>query len=471
MVTLRKTCWRDAFGADEVVQRVRPHEHFNYLANPHRGTATFQRFNGDPVTPDWTWDDRKGPFSFTAFTGDPKGLVNDRYPHTTLAYCRWGWADLEPQKGKIRWEVFDGTLAAARARGQTVQLRLQPVLGAAGVPAWYWATGAAVDPVNGGVDRDLPDHNDPRYLEHWGDVIRALGARYDGHPDVESFDVAYGGPCGETGGNCTPETTRALVDLYCESFPRTPLISMIATEGCRYAATRHDRVLGWRADCYGDIHEEGHGQVPDRLCWNHMYDCYPMEVARCGVGETWRKAPVTLETCWSVPYWYERNWDIDFIIEQGLKYHPSVFMPKSCYYPDAWREKLDAFDRKLGYRFVLRQMNLPLDVLPGRPFEVKGLVDNVGVAPLYRPYRLAYRFVQGPTVVIVESAQDIRTWMPGLNWFSESLVVPEGLVQGEAQLSVGVIDPVTRRVVVRFAIEETEADGWHPLTWVDVSAR
>jgi hypothetical protein len=52
-MTLRKNCrWRDQFGPAETVQRVRPKESQAYLANPHRGTTTFQRFNGDPVTQD-----------------------------------------------------------------------------------------------------------------------------------------------------------------------------------------------------------------------------------------------------------------------------------------------------------------------------------------------------------------------------------------------------------------------------------
>lgn len=63
-MTLRKTCWRNRFGPHEVVQRVRPVESRGYIANPHRGTTTFQRFDGDPVTTDDTWDDRHGPTVF-----------------------------------------------------------------------------------------------------------------------------------------------------------------------------------------------------------------------------------------------------------------------------------------------------------------------------------------------------------------------------------------------------------------------
>jgi len=464
---IRKNCWRDRFGPAETIQRVRPQETRAYIANPHRGTTTFQRFNGDPVTPDWTWDDRKGPFAFQPFGGDPAALVNTRYPHTTLSYCRWIWADIEPQKGEIRWDVLDGALAAAHCRGQTLQMRVQPFIGN-DTPEWYWALGGAADPEQLARNQKHPDHNDPRYLEQWGDFIRQLGARYDGHPDLESFDIAYGGPCGECGGNCTPETARKLVDVYLDAFRKTTLLSMLGTEGCAYGATRAGRFLGWRADCFGDLRTEGKGVVPDGLCWNHTFDAYPMETAQNGVTEVWRRAPVTFETCWTVPWWHERHWDLDFILEQGLKYHPTVFMPKSSFFPDEWRDKLDAFDRRLGYRFVLRQMTLPLETCVGLPFEVRMLVDNVGVAPIYRPYRLAYRLTQNGVERIVESAQDIRTWLPDLNGFSESIALPAGFQPGDVEVSVGIVDPVTRRPAVRFAIVETAPNGWHPLTNLEV---
>ena len=460
----RKSCWRDQFAASEVIQRVRPRESFEYLHNPHRGTATFQRFNGDPVSMDWKWNDREGPFTFKPFRGDPESLVNQKYPRTSLSYCRWIWADIEPRKGHFRWDVIDGALAAARAHGQTLQLRLQPFIGD-DMPAWYWAAGGTADPAE--ATRRAPDHNAPAYLEHWGDTIRAFGARYDGHPDLESFDVAYGGPCGEMGGNATPETAKQLVDVYLDSFRKTQLLSMLGTHGCKYGAALKERRLGWRGDCYGDMRADGKGHVPDHLCWNHMYDEYPQKTAEDGVTDVWRTAPVTFESCWSVPFWHEKKWDIDWILEHGLKYHVSVFMPKSCFYPDEWREKLDAFDRRLGYRFVLRQMMLPIEAKPGEPIQVNVWIDNVGVAPIYRPYRLALRFRQRNAEEIVELQTDVRTWMPEYTWFSEKIVFPPMFKPGEVKVDAGIIDWVTRRPRVRLAIDGPTDDGWHLLTSMD----
>jgi len=463
-VTRNRDCdWRKRFAPGEVIQRVRPKESFAYLGNPHKGTTTFQRLNGDPLYDGTTWDDRGAPVEFPPFDGN---LKNDRYPDTTLAYCRWLWSVIEPEKGKYRWDIIESAMEAARVRGQTVQVRVQPYVGD-DMPEWYWQMGGVRQrkPDKRGVYE--PDHNRAAYATHWGDFIRAFARRFDGHPSLESFDIAYGGPFGEMGGNATKATAAKLVDIYLRSFRKTHILSMLGTHGCAYAATKNRRT-GWLADCFGDVRTEGHGSVPDGLCWNHMHDEYPRKVFEDGVQDAWKTAPVTLETCWTVGHWYEQGWDIDWILEQGLKYHLSVFMPKSSYIPDEWMDKIEWFNRRMGYRFVLRQMILPLEAKPGRGIRVHVWIDNVGVAPIYRRYRFAYRFRQGDRAAVVHSKQDIRKWMPEHTWFSERVAVPAWLKPGAAKVDVGVIDPETNEPRVKLAVEEIREDGWHPMALMDV---
>ena len=460
----RTTGWRSVFGPDEVIQRVRPRETSARLLNPHKGTTTFQRFNGDRLYPGNKWSDRVGPTRFKPFGGNRK---NERYPDTTIAYCRWIWAEIEPEKGKYRWDIIDGALEAARVRGQTLQVRIQPYI-REDVPAWYYDMGGIVGRTPGKSGRPEPDLNHPAYLKHWGGFIRAFGKRYDGHPDLESFDIAYGGPCGETGGNATRTTAAKLADAYLASFRKTQLVSMLGTHGCTHAAAQPGRHTGWRADCFGDVREEGRGVVPDRLCWNHMYDHYPKAIAECGVEDAWKTAPVTLETCWTVGHWHQQGWDIDWILAQGYQYHLSVFMPKSCYIPEEWAEKIEEFSKRMGYRFVLRHMVLPLEAKPGERVAIQGWVDNVGVAPIYRPYRFSLRFRQGRRASIVHLKSDPRSWLPGHTWFSERIRFPSDLRPGEVKVEAGLVGPLTKEARVRFAIEEVLEDGWHPLTSMDV---
>ena len=467
--TVLNTRWRAAFAPCEVIQRVRPRETKDWLPNPHRGTTTFQRFNGDPLFPGLTWSDKDGPLVFPPFEGN---LANPQYPHTTLSYCRWVWRVLEPQKGQYRWEVIERALEAARVRGQTLQVRLQPYAGGSGSPDWFWELGGGPDRALANFDPNAdrkrwePDFNHSSYIKHWGEFIAAFGKRFDGHPSLESFDVAYAGSCGECGGNANATTARKLVDIYRRSLTRTQLISMHGTHGCRYASRYPE--MGWRHDCYGDMSSDGHGVVPEGLSWNSMYEDIPHGIENCNLYDTWKTAPVIFETCWTVGYWANKGWDIDYILEQGLKWHASVFMPKSSFIPDTWRDKIDAFDRKLGYRYTIRQVTLPLEAKPGDRIAYWIWLENVGVAPIYRDYTLAFRFRQGKTSVIVPVKSDLRKFLPGDLMITDKLTFPKSLKRGVVAIDFAIVDPKTHEPKVLFAVEPRLADRWHPLTHMDV---
>lgn len=455
--------WRWAFGPNEVIQRVRPDHTDDYLNNPHKGTATFQRFNGDPLYPDTRWNDSEGPTTFSKSA--KRDLSNDHYPPTRVSYCRWLWSVLEPEPGKIRWDILEGALANAARRSQTLQIRSQPFIGN-DTPMWYWDTGAKWDrKVFKGRGIKVPDHNDPLYLKYWGRHIQTIGERLDGHPALESVDVAYGGACGECGGNTNRSNAQSLVNVYLWAFRKTQLLSMLGTAGCRYASTIK-RDLGWRADCFGDMRTDGQGVVPEGLCWNHMDEAYPREVEENGVKDAWRSAPVVLESCWTVPHWQQQGWDLDHILAQGCKYHLSVFMPKSVYIPEEWNDRIMEFNKRIGYRFHLQQMILPLEAKPGERIEVQTTIDNRGIAPIYRPYRFALKFSQDRSHHVVRLREDIRQWMPEFTFFREKLNFP-ALKRGVVRISCAIVDE-SNLPVVKLAIKELSREGWHPLTWMDV---
>ena len=108
-----------------------------------------------------------------------------------------------------------------------------------------------------------------------------------------------------------------------------------------------DRPIGYRFDCYGDMRSGPPDGNPE-LRWNEMMDAYPRQLEQAHAWDQWKRAPVTLETCGTVASWFRGKYDIDWIIEQGYKYHPTFFMNKSGQIPDAWWDKIIAFNRRLG---------------------------------------------------------------------------------------------------------------------------
>jgi hypothetical protein len=449
------------FDPHEVVQFIRPPHEDGYVNNPHKGTTTFQRLAGEDLYPDLKWDDSKAPMSFEKLTGNLKEIKN--YPPSRIAYIRWVWKDLEPEKGKIRFDVVENALAAAAQRGQTLQLRFQPFSGA-DTPDWYWKTGARVDEkVKQWRGYNTPDHNDARYLKHWSEFIKAMGKRFDGHANLETVDLAYGGDWGEMGGNATYETARKLVDAYYEAFPTTTLILMAGSPGAEYASEQTDRVVGWRADCFGDLSKAGwRKRDTTENNWNHMFVAYPTLFELDGLKEKWKTAPVILETCGSVASWYNDGYDIDKILETALRFHASVFMPKSVKIPDEWMQKIIDFNKKLGYNFYIHNMVVPRSASAGKELRIRTTIDNEGVAPIYKKYIFAIKLTQGSHEYIYHSDQDIRKWMPFYTNFSDVIIVPADFKKGVASISCAIVD-ANNKPVVRFAIKDIDKDEWHPL--------
>ncbi len=408
--------------------------------------------------------------TMSCFDGDVPG-----YPQSTIAYFRWYWDAIEPQQGAYRWDIIDDTIAQAKARGQRVALGIMPVNGRSGVPQWYRDLGARGTEFTSeeGPPNWMPDHNDPRYVEHMGRLVRAFGARYDGNPDIDHVDMRSVGHWGEWHFffaakhpefvDATPEVRRALVDMYLESFTRTPLVMLIGpVEELRYAVSKG---TGWRADCLGDMKPK----------WNHMRDRYQQNLDEAGATEVWKHAPVAFESCWVMQHWADEGWDVEFIFNEALRWHCSVFNNKSSPVPPRWWGATEAFLKRMGYRLVLRSITHPAAVAAGGVLPVESEWDNVGVAPPYRRYVLAWQFTPrgrraGRTPAEGASPDvDVTAWLPGKHQMSQQLRVPGSLAPGWYQLSLALLDPFTGEPAVRLATQGRDAQGWYNLTEVEVT--
>src|ERR1700744_3113150 len=76
---------------------VRPKVIHDVLVNPGMGITTFQRFNGDAINPGVKWSE-EGPTSRL-----PAATEKPDFPGAWIAYFRWFWSQIEPERGKYRW--------------------------------------------------------------------------------------------------------------------------------------------------------------------------------------------------------------------------------------------------------------------------------------------------------------------------------------------------------------------------------
>ncbi len=434
---------------------VRPKEIDDVLINPGIGFMTFQRFNGDALNEGLKWTEGF-PIAYQEFKGS---LENKNHPMTSIAYFRIYWKFVEPEPGKYNWQMLDTALKTARSRKQALMLRIAPygTTKDNDVPDWY-RTMMGDESSKKMIAKWRTDPEDSRYAKHFGAMIRAVGARYDGNPDLESVDLAIVGAWGEGAGSVdlSEPTREALVDAYLDAFKKTPLVMLLTdakTNG--YGISKGD--VGWRIDCLGDM---GGFNNPN---WSHMQDYYPQGIINFGMEDAWKKAPVSLEVCWVMQHWLNKGWDVDYIIDQSLKWHISSFNSKSSAVPDAWKPNVDRWLKKMGYRFALRKFTYPATVQPQGKLVFTTWWENKGVAPCYKEFPLAVRLKNAQRTEVFRTGADIRKWLPGDNLYDSAVFVPSGMPQGEYDIGVAIIDPQSAQPAVKLAIAGVGADGWYDL--------
>lgn len=449
---------------------IKPVESSELLANPGIGWETF----GYPAKADRNL---------------PPGIPS------TICYVRWGWAVLEPEPGKINSRLLDSTLKDARASGQQLALRVKchnPRKDAPDHPAWLKKVGGRellVDYGDGPAEIRIPDFDDPAVLDRHLDFIKRLGAAYDGHPDIARVEVGSVGWWGEwhlsrcraasmPGG----ETRRKVIDAYRAAFTKTPLMMPNpANDSIAYAVSHG---AGWRADSLGDL-----GSFSPT--WNHMRDAYPAAIRRNDLQDAWKTAPVSFEPPRNVSEFKEKGWPVRSIFNYALALHGSSFNGKSAPLPDdaTFRAELERFLRRLGYRIVLREFTHPARAGAGLPLDVSMTWQNVGSAPCYRPYRVAYRLSgsDGSERVVIGTAT-VSRWLPGsIELFTadfpervpdlalgetheirDAVALPPDLAQGDYKLAIGIVGEAGVTPVVRLAITGRDQDGWYPLSTVTI---
>jgi hypothetical protein len=439
-----------------------PKEIDDVLTNPGMGIQTFQRVKGVPINPGGKWSE-VGPAEKLERARTPPD-----FPDSSIAYFRWFWWQIEPDPGKYRWEIIDLAIEQAREQKQTLAIRLMPYDQKNALPEWYRNSGARR--ANKPTDKDgeiwSPDADDPLYRKHWGALVTAFAQRYDGNPFLDSIDISTVGYWGEGWGPYLPawETHRALLDQYFEGFRRTPLLANFdELQVLRYATQRG---AGWRLDCWGDMRGQYWESWSRR--WSHMLDFYPLQLVRAEAQDVWERRPVSLETCWTPLYWKEQNLDLDYILEQGLRWHASSINIKSSAIPPEWRQKFDEFQKKIGYRFILRRFELPKALHAGQMAPVSLWWLNKGVAPVYQEHWLAFELRAEGAAAQIRTSADPRKWLPGDALFESSVYIPETLKPGSYRLRVALLDARTGEPAIKLANEGRQPDGWYDIGEVRV---
>ncbi len=443
---------------------VKPEETDEILANPGMGWETFhQTSKQDKSLPSWI--------------------------PSTIQYARWGWAELEPQPGKLNTEFLDKVLKDTHDSGQKLAFRVMCCSTSKGHPYHpKWCGKELQADYEGQGPFPIPDMDNPAVLKAHLDFIKRLGEKYDGHPDIDHVDLGSIGWWGEWhlsgSAKCklpTLENRMKVVDAYLGAFKKTPLLMLIGGGDCLKYACGHG--TGWRADCLGDM--GGFSRT-----WCHMLQGYPTYIRESGIQDTWKTAPVAWETCWDMRKWVKDGWSLRYIFNYALACHASVVNNKSAPLPQGQnvRPEIERFLRRLGYRFVLKELKHPAQVRAGAKLELSMKWQNVGSAQCYKPYYLSYRLDNGKdTEWGFDGDVKVNCWLPGsielftpeffkmpkdlpqgeINAVGDSIDIPADLPVGRYTLSIAVVDSLMNPVL-RLGIKGRADDGWYPLSKIQV---
>jgi hypothetical protein len=128
----------------------------------------------------------------------------------------------------------------------------------------------------------------------------------------------------------------------------------------------------------------------------------------------------------------------------------------------------------MGYRFVIDYITLPSNINSGQVLHIESEWENMGVAPPYRNYLIAFKLIaknRRPRSIILQDHSyniDVTDWLPGKHTLNLDLVIPSDLEPGRYNLAVALLDPFTKEVAVKLAIEGLDAHGWYNLTELEI---
>jgi len=413
------------------------------------------------LEPDSIRDNRGEPVEPFRFTPESKTW---NHPDSGVFYCGTRWKEIEIDDGVYDWSDLDRKLETAAEMGCTAVVRIAPYALAEheDIPAWLRQR-VPEEP-------EFPfwriDPNTTDYPKLWARLIREFAARYDGHPVISSVDMAIVGAWGEGGGTEFMEYSamETIIRAYVDGFRHTPLQSLLHDPRSLKCIRDCRAKVGFRVDCLGDM-GGFHGER-----WSHMLDFYPENIENFEMGDAWRDAPVVFEACWHMNDWYLQGWDIDYIIDESLKWHISSYNSKGTTVPEAWRESVERWVRRMGYRFEIHELAWQSEAVAGENWDTEMLVLNTGVAPCYHNYAPVIRLRGAGRTVELPLDEDIRTWMPDEEHFSaQSLSIPADLEPGEYEVQLGFPTGLEKRPTLMLAIENEQADGFYKMGHVRVT--
>jgi hypothetical protein len=379
------------------------------------------------------------------------------------AYVRWTWGQLEPEEGQYAFAMIDDWLDRCRQANQALAFRvmLSNPGGRDVLPQWLLNKGVKTIWSECEGEHYMVDLEEPLVKYHHQKLIRALGQRYDGHPDLALVDIGSVGLWGEWHYYCdqTPglmpgdAERKAVIDLYYDAFPNTPLTSLVDDKPNVLYANSRGR-SAWRGDCWGN------GRGPDGS-WNHHEHSYKPMVELMPDG--WKVGTVALEPCGIFGRYASSAKEA---AEAAIAWHATFIQNKSNAIPPEWLPEIERLVMKLGFRLTLRELYFShYNIRAGETLKMHMKWENLGIAPPYRDHRIALRLRDGNDHYVAGKITEISVmgWLPGEKEVTVKYPLPGDIATEKYAIEMGIVFHNSPGHIVPIANYGKTADGWYKL--------
>ena len=386
-------------------------------------------------------------------------------PAVTLRYLGLTWRELEPEEGVYAWEAIQQTCHLDALRQQGVHLVLRILCDEPGAEAHLDIPDWLYEKTGNGSWYDLsygkgysPDYADPAFFAAHAALLRAVGEWFGADGFVSYVELGSLGHWGEwhvkSGEGLVPLPEEAVRDrymaLYREAFPAAKLLVRRPFRGA----------AGQGFGLYNDM--TGHaGDTAEWLGWLQNGGWYGEEPnALAPMPAFWQSAPVGGEFTSSIPMKTMLRSQLSQTVELVQQSHMSFLGPKVA--EETYRGGYNAVLKNLGYRLRVTQLTLT----PGPGGTTVALtIRNDGNAPFYWDWstNLYLEDAAGNPLRTLPLGLSLPELLPGQE--QTVSVTLEGVrlslsgKNGGQKLTLGIVDPMTGRDAVRFAMKTKIRNG------------
>lgn len=352
----------------------------------------------------------------------------DWFPGCSTVYMRLHWCDLEPLEGAYRWDILDRYVQPWAARGKKVAFRViccNQVENA--VPDFVREAGATGDwfkytrhkSVRDFPPRWEPRYDDPIFLKKFEMFLSAFAKRYDGDSAVAFVDVGsfglYGEGHSESLNGLRNENeaeynrlAKIHLDLWRKHFVKSYLVVSDDIGGSWNEASDHPLMAYCRENGIG-FRDDSLFCAPPPDSWKHAH------WARLFAPLT----PVVLETG-HCDYLQDSGLLRKELLLKSVEDHQASYFSIHDY-PELnlklYQNEIEAINQRLGYRFVLQEVNYPSEVVPDQPVTIRSTWLNAGVALCHAGAVLAWSLIDEKGNVcwsVTDATFDFKSLLPTL---------------------------------------------------------